>query len=160
MPTRLPGSPDPHGTPRRAPTTAHTTPRLISAGMAGAEPSVGAATPGHPAIAPPPGPLGWFETRLRFVLRVAEDMGQEHQSSAEAIVGNLVDVAAEYPHEAAQLPARLVENPGRTPALRASHDRGVAVVALHARKFAGNEIEGALQRHRNKIDRELVLWRR
>src|SRR5579863_576256 len=77
-------------------------------------------------------------------------MGQEYQRGAETVVGDLVDIAAEYPHEAAQLPARLVENPRRTPALRAGHDGGVAVIALHARKFAGNEIEGALPRHRNK----------
>jgi len=50
------------------------TPRLFSAGMAAAEPSVVAATTGHPAIPPPSGPLGWFETRLRFLLRVAEDL--------------------------------------------------------------------------------------
>src|SRR4029077_17763265 len=77
-------------------------------------------------------------------------MRQEHQRGAETIVGDLVDETAEDSHEAAQLAARLVENPRRTPALRAGHDRVMAVIAFDTGKLAGDEIESALPRYRHE----------
>ena len=83
-------------------------------------------------------------------LRAAEHVRQEHQRGAETVIRGLVDEAAEDGHEAAQLPARLVKNSRRAPALRAGHDRVVAVIALDAREFAGDEVERALPRHRHE----------
>src|SRR5262249_2905347 len=40
--------------------------------------------------------------------------------------------------------ARVVEDAGRAPALRAAHDRSVTVLALDAGKLTGDEIERAL----------------
>ena len=71
-------------------------------------------------------------------LRAADDVRQKRQRGAEAVIGSLVDEAAERRHEAAQLRTRLMENSGRAPALRARHDGIVTVIALDARKFAGD----------------------
>src|ERR1700734_2369204 len=83
-------------------------------------------------------------------LRVAQHVRQEHQRGAETVVGNLIDKAAEDAQEAPQLPARLMENPRRAPALRAGHDRVMAVIALDAQKLASDQIERALPRHRHE----------
>src|SRR5262249_17250687 len=80
----------------------------------------------------------------------AEHMRQELERSAEAVVRILVDEAAECRQEAPHLRARIVEHAGRAPALRAAHDRSVAVVALDARELAGDEIERALPRYRHE----------
>src|SRR5580700_6503975 len=83
-------------------------------------------------------------------LRIAQDVRQKNQRGAKTVVGDLVDEAAEDSHEAADLVARGVENSRRSPALRAGHDRVVAVVALDAQKLAGDEIERTLPRHRHE----------
>ena len=83
-------------------------------------------------------------------LRAAEDVRQKRQRRAEAVIGSLVDEAAERCHEAAQLRTRLMENSGRAPALRAGHDGAVAVIALDARKLAGDQIQCTVPRHRDE----------
>src|ERR1700721_886070 len=77
-------------------------------------------------------------------------MRQKNQRGAKTIVGDLVDEAAEDSHEAADLVTRGVEDSRRSPPLRASHDRVVAVVALDAQKLPGGENERALPRHRHE----------
>ncbi len=77
-------------------------------------------------------------------------MRQEDQRAAEAVIADLIDEAAEDSHEAAQLRTRLVKQSRRTPALRTRHDRAVAVIALHARKLAGNEVERTIPGHRHE----------
>ena len=59
-------------------------------------------------------------------LRAPQHMGQDDERRAEAVVGGLIDEAAEAREEAVQLRPRMMENPGRGPALRAAHDRGGA----------------------------------
>src|SRR5262249_38121617 len=83
-------------------------------------------------------------------LRRAEHVRQELERRPEAVVGVLIDKAAERSEEAARLRARLVEDAGRPPALRAAHDRTVAGLALDAPQLAGNEVERALPRHRHE----------
>src|SRR6202140_3582707 len=77
-------------------------------------------------------------------------MRQKNQRGAKTVVGDLVDEAAEDSHEAADLVSRGVENSRRRPALRARHDRVVAVIALYSRELGGNEIERAFPRHRHE----------
>src|SRR5215831_21155488 len=75
-------------------------------------------------------------------------MRQEFERRAEAIVGVLVDEAAERRQEAARLCARVVKDAGRAPAIGAAHDRGRAVFLLHTKKLGSSKIERALPRYR------------
>ena len=83
-------------------------------------------------------------------LRAADDVRQERQRRAEAVVHHLIDVAAGRREEAVQLRARLVEDAGRRPALRAAHDGGVAVLAAHALDLARDQVERLVPRHRHE----------
>jgi uncharacterized membrane protein (DUF373 family) len=58
--------------------------------MADPEPGVGATTTAHPASVAVAGPLGWVETGLRFLLRVAEDM--VHLAVALLLLGLAIGV--------------------------------------------------------------------
>jgi hypothetical protein len=71
-------------------------------------------------------------------------MRQEFERCAEAVVGVLVDEAAECREEAPRLRARVMEDAGRPPARRAAHDGGVPVLTLDAPKLTGDEIERTL----------------
>src|SRR5262245_58363779 len=77
-------------------------------------------------------------------------MGQELERRAEAVVGILVDEAAERREEAPCLRARIMEDASRAPARRAAHDRGVTVLALDARKLTGDEVERMLPGDRHE----------
>ncbi len=77
-------------------------------------------------------------------------MGQEGERRPEAVVRGLVGKAAEGGEKAADLPARIVEDAGRAPALRAAHDGIVTVSAPHPVKLVGDEIKRALPRHRHE----------
>src|SRR5829696_4905388 len=107
---------------------------------------IGAAEQNHkPAVTRDRGPR---RERPRHRLRGAENMRQECERGAEAVVRRLIDEAAESTEKAADLPAGLVENPRRAPALRAAHDRAVAVIASDSIKLTRNEVE-----HARPVDR-------
>jgi hypothetical protein len=77
-------------------------------------------------------------------LRRAENIGEEGQRRAEAVIARLVDKTAAGGEKAPQLAARLVKDAGRRPALRAAHDCRRPVFASHPRQLPGHEIERAL----------------
>src|SRR5439155_23113680 len=83
-------------------------------------------------------------------LRGAKHMWQELERRAEAVVGVLVDEAAERSEEASRLRACVVEDAGRAPAVRAAHDRGMAMLLLDPCKLTGGEIERALPGDRHE----------
>jgi hypothetical protein len=71
-------------------------------------------------------------------------MRQKLERRAEAVVGVLVDEAAERRQESARLHARFVKDAGRSPAVGAAHDRGCAVLTPDTEKLGRGEIERAL----------------
>src|SRR4029079_8982122 len=77
-------------------------------------------------------------------------MRQERKRRAEAVVHHLINVAAGGREKAMQLRPRFMEQPGRRPALRAAHDRRVAVLAADTFDLARNEIERLVPRHRHE----------
>ncbi len=77
-------------------------------------------------------------------------MRQERQCRAEAVVHRLVDIAAAGREKAMQLRPRLMENSGGRPALRAAHDRRIAMYTAHALDLASDQIERLVPRHRHE----------
>src|SRR5215472_14478026 len=77
-------------------------------------------------------------------------MGQEGERRPEAVVGGLIDEAPEGGEEAPHLPARLMENAGRAPALGAAHDAIMAELAAHPLKLGGDQIERAVPGDRHE----------
>ena len=80
----------------------------------------------------------------------ADDMRQEGQRRPEAVIHHLIDEAARGREKATDLPARIVEQPGRRPALRAAHDRRIAMIAADPLELARNQIERLVPRHRHE----------
>src|SRR5271169_842333 len=77
-------------------------------------------------------------------------MRQESERRSEAVIGGLIDESPEGREEAADLGTGVMKDAGRTPALRAAHDRVMTVIARCAIEFAGDEIERALPRYRHE----------
>ena len=85
-------------------------------------------------------------------LRGAEHVRQERERGAKAVVGRPDRRNRRtLPGSGAHCDARIVEDAGRSPALRAAHDRAVAVrVTPDAEKLGRDQIERALPRYRHE----------